>query len=183
MSSKRVDTIILCEGDQDEAFLRRLIERVSPSGQSPRVEKSPKARGSGESWVIRRFPHELKALRRATAHRSARLVVMVDGDGGTHQSRRMRIEDECLRAGVDPPAADEPVFILVPCRNIETWIAYLGGQAVDEIATYPRLQDKKDCKVQVAALAEMCQLRKLRPPAPAALEAGCRAYRQLAARR
>jgi hypothetical protein len=184
VSSRRIDTVILCEGDQDEVFLRRLIEKVSPSGQKPRVLKSPKARGSGESFVVRRFPEELKALRTATAHRSARLIVMVDGDGGTHQSRRERIESECITVGVEPPAADEPVLVLVPCRNIETWIAYLGGQTVNETDTYTRLQDKKKgCASQVTDLAEMCRLRQLRSPAPPALEAACRSYRKLPPRR
>jgi hypothetical protein len=178
VSSKRVETVLLCEDSQHEAFVRRLVENIAPAGTRPRVEKGPKGRGAGDNWVIRRFPAELAALRRA--HRSARLVVMVDGDGHSPQERRAEIDDACRSAGVKPPTADEPVLVLVPCRNIESWLAYLRGERVDEGTKYPRLRGREaECKPQVAALAEMCRSRQLRPPAPPSLEAACSDYREL----
>lgn len=71
------------------------------------------------------------------------------------------------------------VVVAVPTWNIETWLAYLRGESVDESRDdYPRLdKSESGCQPQVEALAEMCRRRELREPPPPSLTAACREVR------
>jgi hypothetical protein len=70
------------------------------------------------------------------------------------------------------------VAFIVPRRNVETWIAYLGGDLVDEAIAYPKLERPRDCAESVRQLNEMCRHGLLRDPAPASLEAACSEYQE-----
>jgi hypothetical protein len=88
-----------------------------------------------------------------------------------------QIEDAAVQCGQDRRRPGERVAIFVPARNIETWLAYLGGQTVNENDTYPRLERERDCQRYVERLYEMCQQGALREPSPPSLEAACTEYR------
>ncbi len=107
------------------------------------------------------------------------LVVMVDGDAGGVMARKDSFNVACEEQGILPLRDTDRVLICVPTRNIETWLAYLGGEAVDEKYNYPRLDKPRDCDTLVKELAEMCWNGILREPAPRSLEDSCIGYRRL----
>ncbi|RME98222.1 MAG: hypothetical protein D6773_14745 [Alphaproteobacteria bacterium] len=175
MSRRRVQLVLLCEDKQHEAFVRRFFEQAGWHRRAMRIEKSPQGRGAGEQWVRQRFPKELAALRRRSV--AQLLVAMVDADRSTVEKRLQAFDRSCRQADVPVRAAEEPVLLLIPRRNVETWIAYLRGEAVDEEREYPKLARERECSEPVKALRRMCDAGQLRPPAPPSLEAACSAYR------
>lgn len=165
---------MLCEDRQHEAFLRRFFRQAGWNRNCFRVEISPKGRGAGEQWVREQFPTELKELRRC--HVSVHLVAITDADRSTVAERKASFDETCRTKGVDPRSDDEPVALLVPRRNIETWIAYLGGENVDEDKAYPKLSRESKCAPAVERLTKMCRKGDLRKPAPPSLEDACEEY-------
>jgi hypothetical protein len=53
---------------------------------------------------------------------------------------------------LDRREADERICILVPKRNIETWIHALFGRDVNENERYPKLKREGDCQPAVEQL-------------------------------
>jgi hypothetical protein len=141
-----------------------------------RVEKAPAGRGAGEQFVRERFPRELKAHRSRPV--SQALVVMMDGDAGGVEIRLQQLAKACRDAGVTERAGHERVAFLIPTWNIETWLAYLDGEDVEEgKSDYPRLPQERECRRHVAALVQMCDAQKLREPSPESLQRACSEYR------
>jgi hypothetical protein len=173
--SRRVQLVLLCEDKQHEVFARRFLSEMGWEMRAIRVEKAPNGRGAGEQFVRKRFPLELKAHRSRPA--SQALVVMMDGDSEGGGPRLQQLAKACRDAGVPERADHERVALLVPTWNIETWLAYLDGDPVDERrSTYRKLAHERECQRHVESLVQMCKARKLREPAPASLVAACDEY-------
>ena len=67
--------------------------------------------------------------------------------------------------------------MFVPTWNIETWLTYLGGEAVDESRpNYQRLAKPRDCLNHAIALKDMCNRQDLRHPSPESLNIACCEY-------
>jgi hypothetical protein len=76
--------------------------------------------------------------------------VMVDADKGTVDSRMVELAAALEADEFDPREAGEPIVILIPKRNVETWILCLMGESVEEDTDYSgRLIDRN--AVTVAA--------------------------------
>lgn len=173
---RRVNVVLLCEDVQQEAFVRRFLKAQKVEVGDLRVEKC--SAGSAEQFVRQRYPEELAALRRR--HARSLLIVVLDGDALGVRQRKEDLAAACLAAGIEDRPLDGSVTVLVPTWNVESWLAYLGGERVDESrGDYPRLARPGDCQQQVVALAAMCAERHLRPPAPASLVDACTEYRSL----
>ena len=174
MSAVRI--VLLCEDSQTDAFVRRFL-RPRFKSRDITTLPLPVGQGSGEQWVRERYTAELQAIRR---RQSAYLIVVTDADAGTTAARRRRLDDECQQEDVPVRTGDDPVIIAVPRRNIETWLAYLGGAEVDETASYPRLQRERDCGEHARTLYSMChETQRLREPAPPSLHEACEEYTRL----
>jgi len=175
--SRRVQIVLLCEDQQQQAFARRFLLRTGWEIRSIRVEMAPKGEGSAEKYVRKRFPTELAGHRRSSVSRV--LMVMVDGDDRGVEQRIGELDVECKRQGCPVRTSDEAVLVFVPTWRIETWLAYLDGDTVDESKDdYPKLPRPRDCRQHVAALVEMCRKRRLHEPAPSSLVAACAEYRR-----
>lgn len=175
--SRTVNIVILCEDRQHEAFARRFLRQAGRGYRVQRVEVSPRGRGSGEQFVRARFAKEL-AYYRTRQHRVEQaLVVVIDADRRTVAERVAQVDAAAADGGQDRRRPNERVAVFVPARNIETWLAYLDGQAVNEDDVYPRLDRERDCQRHVERLYQMCQQGALRAPAPPSLEAACSEYR------
>ena len=138
---------------------------------------APAGEGSGEQFVREEYPRQLRALRASTVN--AVLVVMIDGDTGGLTKRMRQLDESCRLLDVPPRTPTDPIIVLVPKRNIETWLAYLGGATVDETTSYPKLEKAGNCKEHVRVLAGMCSGGQLRQPAPKSLVAACGEYRNV----
>lgn len=143
------------------------------------VVKSPAGRGSSEQFVQSRlFREELEACRRRK-NASCKLAVMIDGDNQGVERRLRALDAACRKASVPVRQASDGVAIFVPTWNIETWLAYLDGENVQENhSTYRRLDRPRKCQRHVNALKEMCDHQRLRKPSPPSLAAACHEYKQ-----
>lgn len=152
--------IILCEDVQHESFARRTLKYLGAKGQ-PRVVRAPGGRGSGEQWVRNRYPLEVKALRGGHVERT--LVVVVDADTSTVAERRSQLDLALTSAGHPSRAPGERIILLIPRRNVETWIAALETQPptlLDESSEFPRLSGEESaCDPMCRQLADLCSRR------------------------
>jgi hypothetical protein len=172
---RKVQLVLLCEDQRQEAFLRRFLKGTGWSNRRFRVEMGRRGAG-GHAFVTSRFPIELQVHR--TRHVDCALVVMIDGDNRGVPDRIALLDRACNDAGVPRRRGEERVAVAVPTWNIETWLAYLDGATIDERRSdYPRLAMASDCGPHVKNLIAMCEKRRLRAPAPASLEAACVEYR------
>ena len=175
--SRNVRIVLLCEDAQHESFAKRLLVSMGWRLRDFRVERSPSGRGSAEQYVRERFPDELQGVRSKGGER-AYLVVMIDGDDKGVAGRRGSLAAACAERQIAPAGDADQVLVCVPTWNIETWLAYLDGEAVEESKRdYPRLARPRECAPHVQALADMCSQNTLRQPCPSSLEDACVQYR------
>ena len=164
----RPEITVLCEDKQHAAFIRRFLKKRKRNIYA--VSRADT--GAGDQFVQDNYPAQLDAIRK----RNGILVVMIDGDNYSIEQRQRQMDEACKQKGVSPRKSSDKVAVFVPRRNIETWLAYLDGEDVNETDTYPRLERERECRRHVDVLDQMCKEKKLRIPAPASLEAACREY-------
>ena len=170
---------MLCEDKQHEVFVRRFLRKDGWELRDLTPVVSPAGRGSAEQFVRHRFPQELQELRSKRGEQ-VYLVVMVDGDTSGVAKRKASLGAACKEQGVAPPGDADNVLICVPTWEIETWLAYLGGETIDETKKlYRKLPKQSECQPMVNHLVEMCRDRALREPAPASLKDACTSYRRV----
>ena len=173
----RVDITLLCEDSQTDAFVRRFLKRRNFRHRDITTLPLPAGGQSGEQWVRTRYPAELRAIRR---RQRSYLIVVTDADTGSTDARRAQLEAECKQQEIPPRQDADPVVVIVPRRNIETWLAYLGGTPVDEVTVYPRLRRERDCAAHAKRLYEMChETQELAESAPPSLQEACAEYHKL----
>ena len=177
--SRNVQIVLLCEDTQHETFGRRFLEKAGWAKRHIRVERAPKGGGSAEQFILKRFPEELAEYRRRKHRVSVALLVMVDGDNQGVVRRVGELDTACRERNIPCRDPGEHVLVFVPTWRIETWLAYLGGETVDEgKRDYPRLPRPRACKPHADSLAAMCRSTALREPAPSSLVAACTEYRR-----
>lgn len=102
---------------------------------------------------------------------------MIDGDSRGVRGRLSQLDQACREGNVGVRRDGDNVAIFVPTWNIETWLAYLDGEDVDEgRGNYPRLPRPRECSRHVAELAKMCRNAALREPVPDSLRHACEEY-------
>lgn len=175
MSGRQVQIEVVCEDSQHEAFVRRVLAGLGHDRNKLRVTKSPHGRGAADAWVLAQIPRLLREYR--ARHRAYFIVVMMDADRVSAKERLRQLDEICQDQGVEPRRPDERVAVLLPKRNIETWLAYLDGATVDEHSAYPKLPFASGCQPQVSALLEGCRKNQLREPVPPSLTQACSEYR------
>lgn len=108
------------------------------------------------------------------------LVVMIDGDALGVSRRKSTLGVACQTMGVNPRDDGDQVAVLVPTWNIETWLAYLRGETVDEARRdYPRLEQPRECQSMARKLWDMCRAREPREPSPLSVRDACQEYTRL----
>jgi hypothetical protein len=175
--SRNVNVVILCEDPQHAAFAQRFLKCVGRGMRVLRVEISPQGRGSGEQYVRERFARELAFFRERKHRVEQALIVIIDADLRTLADRIEQFKQAAIAGGQKPRSDDERVAYFIPARNIETWLAYLDGQNVNEKDSYPRLEHARECQRHVNILHDICKQGMLRQPSPPSLEAACKEYR------
>ena len=177
--SRNVRIVLLCEDKQHKAFVSRFIEKMGWIPRDLKPVVSPNGRGSAEQFVRKQFPKYLQALRAKRGERKY-LIVMVDGDATSVAARKASLNDACGDHGMASLNDADNVLICVPTWNIETWLAYLDGDTVNETKKdYRRLPKESECAPMVNTLVDMCREGTLRTPAPASLEDTCISYRRV----
>lgn len=169
--------VLLCEDQQTDSFVRRFLYQRNFKHHDIFTLPLPNGRQSAEQWVRTRFPKELETIR---GRQGAFLIVIIDADAFTTDQRRDQLNRECREQEVTERSPEDPVIIAVPRRNIETWFAYLAGEAVDETRRYPPLSRPRYCRRHARELYRMChEDQQLRRPVPPSLAEACGEYRRL----
>jgi len=166
---------LICEDSQQECFARRFLYGMGWSKLQIRIVKSPTGRGSGEQWVREKYAKELANYRKS--HVRYAFLAIVDGDTHKVLGRVTQFNHKCLEMGIPVRYDSESAAIIVPTRNIETWIKYLDGDQVDETASYPKLRYESECKPAVDKLLDYCKGSGLPGDAPHSLHAACDEFR------
>jgi hypothetical protein len=179
VSTRRVKVVLLCEDSQHEAFTRRFLKGMGWNTRELRVEKSPSASGSAEQWVKEIFPKELQIYRWRRQLAASALIAMIDADLKDIQDRINEFQEACKSRQIPFRGNDEAVAIVVPKRNIETWIHYLNGDSVNEQDVYQKLERERGCKSAVSRLVGLCKSTGVEPDAPPALKSACNEYNRI----
>ena len=124
----RPQLMILCE---DKAHLDFITGYCLAAGWEDRGiilrEFCPPGTQSAEQWVRERYERTVSTFRGKHGQgRNVVLLVMIDADNLAPADRRNQLEKNL------PRVKGEPVAILVPKRNIQSWMAYLEGQFENE---------------------------------------------------
>jgi len=168
--------VLLCEDEQIACFIRRFLKNRGVPRHDIRESIAPPGSGSGEQWVRRQYPNELKAIR---TQDGVALIVGTDADKFSVVERIDSLNQECRINRLKERQTNDRVVMIVPKRNIETWFAYLRGDIVNEMDIYKRYDNESDCRDNVRSLDEMCRKRQLRAPVPPSLETACKEYEKL----
>jgi len=114
----RVCTIILvCEGWRDSAFARGFLEMSGNRRIYPKVNP----RGSGHGWVKAQFVNEIANLTRFSEGRGVLGLLDEDGDSG----RENEIVIALAAQNLGSLSARDGRCLLLPTRNLETWLYWL----------------------------------------------------------
>ncbi len=125
--SKASQIIVLCEDKAHEVFVKRFLKngwRVKP--RAIRVPPYPNGKGSGKKYVEDNISLETEALRRR--HASTILLVIQDADELSVDQVKSDLDAKLVPSRND----NELIAYIIPKWHIETWIAYLHGENVDE---------------------------------------------------
>jgi hypothetical protein len=128
-----IRVLLLVEDEALERFVRRTLLALGFQVRDIRVKRSPKGRGSGETWVRRNYPDEVKAHRsKAGYQENIALVVGIDADKLKATERADGLDAALVDAGLEKRQPREKICLIIPKRYIETWLVFLKGSPVDE---------------------------------------------------
>lgn len=137
---------VLAEDRRQANFARRYLRRLGCSDGRIREKITPRHAGAGDAYVRGQYPDEVAEYRRARSRRSSALVVCIDADTVTVRERLRQFSD----ALPQDRTRGERIVLLVPRRNIETWILCLAGRGVDEETDYKATRDVQDNMLRAA---------------------------------
>jgi hypothetical protein len=125
--------VILCEDSQQYTFIYRLLKSLGFPRRRIRVERAQEGQGAADQYVRTHYPDEMAVYRRKSARMRFGLVTAIDADTAPVQTRHRELDDALEDDDQDPRRNEEEIWILVPKRNIETWIyALLGREGITE---------------------------------------------------
>ncbi len=166
--------VVLCEDRQQEVFARHFLVNCGINRRRIRVNIAPRGRGAGEQHVRAEYPREVREHRARRNQINIALAVLIDADVMSVDARLGQLKNELAGNSLPGRQPDEKIGIVVPKRNIETWIHYLMGKTVNEDDVYSKLEKEGACKPRVAELAGNCrEHRPLPEDAPGSLKAAC----------
>ena len=160
MSDRAAQMIVLCEDLQHATFIRRLLKELGFPKRRIRVNRFPEEGGAADQYVRNHYPKEVEEHRRKSAHLHIGLVTAIDADENPVRYRYRQLNEELESESLDSRGADEQICILVPKRNIETWIYALFGEDVNETTDYcnetgyGKLENEGNCQPAVEQLVE-----------------------------
>lgn len=113
---------LLAEDQEHERFALTLARRMGFKDRPIKVYRSPDGLGAASAWVRKQYPNLARTTVRQRPKESVVLLVMVDGDNEGVVRRKQQL-DEALRSIGEPArGSGEPIVVLVPTWEIETWL-------------------------------------------------------------
>ncbi len=119
---------VLCEDKKTGSFIENVLKDQGINAHRIVLRVSTSGVGSGEAFVRREYPKQLKALR-AINYNKRVLIVCTDADTKTVKERKDFLDKICADQDplVEKRKAGETVIMWIPKRHIETWIRFFGG--------------------------------------------------------
>ena len=172
MPRRSATVIILCEDIQQEIFVRQWLKEKGFNSRQIRVKRSPSAQGSAEQFVRTQYPVEVRECRRVATYQSVgvSLVVSIDADISSVEERRDQLDRALANSDLARRRPDERIAILIPKRNIETWVHYVMGEDVNETDIYPKLGRPGACRAGIRNFVRALPEDGLRVHAPPSLQ-------------
>lgn len=169
MSGRHSQIVILGEDQAQRNFaVNFLLER---GFNRRKITATPRQKGGGEASVKNAYPGEVSFHRSRRHQKNRALIVLIDADDSTVEDRHQQLRSKLTESGLKPRAAGERVIILVPRRNIETWVVFLkDGIPVDESKDYKSGVDSRDVRSAGKVLAN----KSLTEEAPPSLDRALR---------
>ena len=159
MADRYTQIVILCEDDNQMNFVRKYLMRRKVDRRRIRINKAPSGRGAGSHYVIENYPAEVKALR-SRAYLRAGLLAVVDADTVPVEERLRQFETSLAQSGQDRRNDTERVGLLIPKRNVETWVFHLLGNDVNEEDDYKKRVTSSNLKEAVDTFADACPAKE-----------------------
>ena len=155
--SNKVSIALLCEDYHHAQFVNQFLakkkhfaRRIFPDGYRRRETGGAKP---NNDFVVRRAAREVKVVRKS--HVKSALILVVDGDERGLPSRLGEIANEIKSAKMDALGGNELIAVLVPCRNIETWIHHFAGNEANETEDFaPRYAKNYDAIAEADTFAD-----------------------------
>ena len=133
MADRVANVIILAEDQEHQNLVRRYLLRADYDRRGFRPVPLPGNRRCGSQYVREQFPIQVKECRkRVSRQASCLLIVISDADNLTTDARERTLHNELTKDSQSAVARSEPVVILIPKWQVETWIKCLLGEAVEE---------------------------------------------------
>ncbi len=154
MTKRHADIIVLCEDRTHANFVCHYLKKRGFNHRQLRVRPVPHGSGSGAQFVLQGYATEVKAYRSQANHLSLALITVIDADRQEVQHIHHCLEGQLQNANIENRKTGERIALLVPKRNIETWIVYLQGTPVDEESDYKQHSLAENYKQAGITLAE-----------------------------
>lgn len=152
MIERIAEVVVLAEDLNQGNFARRYLIRAGHDARKVAVRLAPPGKGSGEQYVREHYPIEVKYYRHRSSSRSAALLVTIDADVGAVADREAELAASLARGGEAPRQPADAISLLIPKRNIETWVLCLSNEVVDEVTDY---KGRKDIQQKIRPAAEI----------------------------
>jgi hypothetical protein len=144
------ETVVLAEDLRQGNFLRHYLIRCGQHSRRIVLRLSQRGRGSGEQYVRERYPIEVAYYRQRSHARSAALAVVLDADSGTVEQHERELADSLQASNQRQREDGEAIALIIPKRNIETWLLCLSGEPVTEAENH-KGQPRIDSLIKSAA--------------------------------
>jgi hypothetical protein len=155
MADRYTTVTVLCEDMMHLNFVRRYLMIRGVNSHRIRAKVNPSGLGAGSQYVINNYPIEVQALR-SKRHIRAGLIAVADADA---LSAEERLEQFQRSLGEPRREGSERIAVLVPRRNVETWIYHLLGNSANETEDYKRRVSTSDLPSAVASFSDQCPSR------------------------
>jgi hypothetical protein len=165
--------IVLSEDEQHQRFVYRWLLARGIERRKIRLLPVPAGKGAGEQYVREHHPKEVETQRRRVNSQDCQLVTIIDADILPTRKRFEQLEQSLQASGLEKRSPDERICILVPKRNIETWIHFFVTGPVNEETDYKRpAKSAEECKEAAGKLAETHHLDAAPAEFPPSLQQG-----------
>lgn len=115
--SRTVQIVLLCEDKQQQAFMRRFLERSGKDCRLFRTETAPRGEGSAVQFVRKRFAKEVAEHRRRSVSQELMVRLARPKDCGAHAAA---LGEMCDRRRLREPA---PPSLIAACVEYRRWLA------------------------------------------------------------
>lgn len=175
--SQAAEIILLAEDVRQRKIIHRYLTKKR--GYSHRCirwinPQAFKGETPGLTFIRENYAQQVAELRNFLARRATVLIVVVDADAQTVDERVHELDVRLQADGQQARQSDEPILLIIPRRNVETWMCFLYDNAVDEETDYKPECKRLDDGEFARRFADFAYpLRNPLPTCPASLRRAC----------